>query len=75
MKALANEARKEMLRTGRITYSAQAKEQYREEVDSLMAQLNLALKNAPRERQAQLAANSEIKALKKASAEGFHGLR
>lgn len=67
MKALANEARKEMLRTGRITYSAQAKEQYREEVDSLMAQLNLALKNAPRERQAQLAANSEIKALKKAN--------
>lgn len=67
MKALANEARKEMVHTGRITYSAQAKEQYREEVDSLLAQLNIALKNAPRERQAQLAANSEIKALKKAN--------
>lgn len=67
MKALANEARKEMVHTGRIKYNPQAKEQYQEEVDSLMAQLNIALKNAPRERQAQLAANSEIKALMKSN--------
>lgn len=67
MKALANEARKELLSTGRIQYSASAKATYAEEVDYLTAQLNVALKNAPRERQAQLAANSEVKAMRKAN--------
>ncbi len=67
MKALANEARKEMLATGRIRYSASAKAAYAEEVGYLTAQLNVALKNAPRERQAQLAANSEVKAMKRAN--------
>ena len=65
MKAMANEARKEMLATGKIPYSASAKAAYRGEVDSLTAQLNVALMNAPRERQAQLAANSVVKAKKK----------
>lgn len=67
MKALANEARKEKLATGRIQYRATAKEIYADEVSYLTAQLNIALKNAPRERQAQLAANSEVKAMKKAN--------
>ena len=67
LKAMANNARKEILSTGRLKYNASAKETYREEVDSLMAQLNVAWKNAPRERQAQLAANSEIEAMKKAN--------
>ena len=67
MKALANSARKELVSTGRIKYNSAAKEEYREEVDYLTSQLNTALKNAPRERQAQLAANSEVKAMKKAN--------
>ena len=67
MKAMANAARKEILRTGKIEYSSTAKEAYREEVDDLERQLKKALMNAPRERQAQLAANSEVKAMKKAN--------
>lgn len=67
MKAMANAARKEILRTGKIEYSSTAKETYREEVGDLERQLKKALMNAPRERQAQLAANSEVKAMKKAN--------
>ncbi|GHU53262.1 hypothetical protein FACS1894132_04950 [Clostridia bacterium] len=62
MKSLANEARKEYKSTGKITYSSSAKATYQGEVDALMAKLNVALKNAPRERQAQAIANSVIKA-------------
>lgn len=58
MKSLANEARLELLATGRITYSPSAKVTYAEEVKHLTAQLDLALMNAPRERRAQLLANS-----------------
>lgn len=65
MKALANKARKEMVTTGKIAYSASAKAAYQSEVDSLMAKLNVALKNAPRERQAQTIANSIVAAKKK----------
>lgn len=68
MKAMANAARLEILRIRReekIPYSAEAKEKYREEVQDLTDQLTLAKSNAPRERQAQLAANSEIRALKR----------
>lgn len=65
MKALANQARKEMVTTGKIAYSASAKAAYQSEVDSLMAKLNVALKNAPRERQAQTIANSIVTAKKK----------
>lgn len=62
MKSLANQARKEMMSTGKITYSSTAKATYQKEVSSLNAKLNIALKNAPRERQAQLIANSVVKA-------------
>lgn len=62
MKSLANRARREMMNTGKIAYSASAKRAYQAEVDSLEAKLNVALKNAPRERQAQILANAAVKA-------------
>lgn len=65
MKALANQARKSMINTGKIAYSASAKATYSEEVKSLQSKLNVALKNAPRERKAQAIANSVVEAKKK----------
>lgn len=62
MKSLANKARLELVRTKDIPYSPSAKETYKAEVDSLNAKLNVALKNAPRERQAQLRANATVSA-------------
>lgn len=67
MKSLANQARKEMISTGKIPYSASAKAAYQNEVDSLNAKLNVALKNAPRERQAQVIANATVTAKKQAN--------
>ena len=64
MKALGNQARLEILATGKVPYSATAKETYQAEVDSLNAKLNVALKNAPRERQAQTMANAIVAAKK-----------
>lgn len=62
MKGLANQARKEQMSTGKIQYSAAANKTYKGEVDALKSELNVALKNAPRERQAQLLANTTFKA-------------
>ena len=62
MKALANQARKEYKATGRLEYSSSAKETYQEEVATLKSKLNIAEKNAPRERRAQAVANSVVKA-------------
>ena len=67
MKSLANQARKEMLATKKIEYSKAAKNAYQSEVKSLMSKLNTALLNAPRERQAQLKANADVNAKKKAN--------
>lgn len=64
MKSLANQARKEMVSTGDIKYNSEAKSKYLNEVNSLNAKLNVALKNAPRERRAQVIANSIIKSKK-----------
>lgn len=64
MKALANQARLEILSSGKVPYSASAKETYQAEVDALNAKLNIALKNAPRERQAQTMANAVVAAKK-----------
>ena len=64
MKALGNQARLEILATGKVPYSSTAKETYQAEVDSLNAKLNVALKNAPRERQAQTMANAVVAAKK-----------
>lgn len=66
MKSLANQARKEMVSTGKIKYSASAKETYKAEVDSLNAKLNTALLNATRERAAQRQANYEVSVKKQA---------
>lgn len=60
MKALANEARKELVATGKINHSTQAKSTYQKEYDSLMAKLNNAELNKTRERAAQRMANAEI---------------
>lgn len=67
MKSLANQARKEMITAGKIEYSSSAKKTYQEEVDTLLAKLNVALKNAPRERQAQVIANAAVNAKKQAN--------
>lgn len=62
MKGLANTARKEMVQTGKIAYSKAAASKYGAEVKELKSALDLALRNAPRERQAQAMANSVFKA-------------
>lgn len=62
MKALANKARLEMINTGKIAYSSSARSAYQGEVDDLLSQLNVALLNAPRERQAQVMANATVAA-------------
>lgn len=61
-KALGNAARKELLNTGRLKQSPSAKETYKEERSSLLAKLNIAKKNSPLERQAQLIAGVKSKA-------------
>ena len=62
MKALANQARKEMVNTPDIKYNRYARQEYQPQVDRLNAALNVALKNAPRERQAQTMANAVVQA-------------
>lgn len=69
MKALANQARKEMLSTGNLKHDQSATKAYQKEVDSLMARLNEAEKNSVRERQAARLANAEVSAKKKKAAE------
>ena len=65
MKAMGNAARKAMVTTKDTPYSPEARAVYKKEVDSLEAKLNVALKNAPRERQAQTIANAVVQAKKK----------
>ena len=60
MKALANNARKEALSTKPIPYSPSAKKTYAEEVKSLNTKLDIAYRNKPLERQAQIKANKVI---------------
>ena len=67
MKALANRARKELVSTGKIDHSSQAKTTYQKEYDSLMAKLNNAELNKTRERAAQRMANAEITSKVKAN--------
>lgn len=62
VKGLANEARKAYLATPSLKYDKSAKEAYAKEVKSLEAKLLVALKNAPRERQAQILANLQFAA-------------
>jgi transposase len=62
LKGLANRARLDILATPNSKYSPSAKKVYATEVQSLDAKLSLARRNAPLERQAQLIANTMIKA-------------
>ena len=61
MKALANKARKALVATDKIAYSPSAKAAHPNEVASLNAKLHLALRNAPRERIAQVIGNALVK--------------
>lgn len=65
LKNLGNMARKEMMSTGKVAYSASAKRAYQNEVDSIDAKLRIAESNAPKERKAQVMANATIASLKK----------
>lgn len=67
MKALGNEARKAMVNTKDIQYSPAANKKYAPEVARLNAALNVALKNAPKERQAQAIANATVQAKRAAN--------
>ena len=67
LKALANEARKSALNTGNLAVSASAKNVYKTEVDSLKSKLNIALRNQPRERQAQLIGQAIVAAKRAAN--------
>lgn len=67
MKALANEARKSMISTPPMKYDPHAKLKYAAEVESLKAKVDVALMNAPKERKAQILANSIVQAKKDAN--------
>ena len=60
MKALANQARKEYISTGKIVYSSSAKAAYQAEVMSLNEKLRIAELNATREREAQRRSNVKL---------------
>lgn len=69
LKELANQARLESLKTPNLKYSSSANKTYSKQVASLSSKLALAERNAPRERQAQLIANSVVKAKRAAHPE------
>ena len=60
LKSLGDHARREMVNTRTIPYSPSAKRVYHNEVETLNSKLNIALRNAPLERQAQVLANSIV---------------
>ena len=65
LKARANDARKEIVRLPKMEVNQKARETYRTTYDDMLSELNDCLKNAPRERQAQLAASTAVKEAKK----------
>ena len=65
LKAMANEARLISARTPNSEYSSSANKTWKTQVNSLNSKLSVALSNRPLERQAQLIANAEIKAIKR----------
>lgn len=67
LKTLANQARRAMVNTKSTPYSPAAKVAYSKEVASLNAKLDVAKRNAPLERQAQLLANAKVEAKKNAN--------
>ena len=67
LKAMGNDARKSAVATAPIEYSPTAKKTFAKEVGTLKASLNIALKNAPLERQAQIMANEAVAVKKRAN--------
>ena len=67
MKTLANEARAASRSTPNLETNPSAKKTYAAEVESLQAKLNVAEMNRPKERQAQLIAQSQVNAMKAAN--------
>lgn len=67
LKSLANEARRAYINTESTPYSPSARRVYSREVDSLNAKFNLALRNRPLERQAQLITNAVVTAKRQAN--------
>jgi hypothetical protein len=61
LRSMANVARKEMVHTEENKKNPASEKVYAKEVKSLNDQLNIALQNAPRERQAQAVANTIIR--------------
>lgn len=62
LRHLADQARKQALHTGGLTYSPTAAKVHAADVSRLNAALNAALKNKPKERQAQLIAGTIVRA-------------
>lgn len=67
LKAMANQARKDMVATPNLKYSPSAKETYSPEARRLKAALAIAVRNKPYERQAQLLANKIVAAKRQAN--------
>lgn len=67
LKELANQARLDALGIKPTPYSPAAKAKYAEEVKHLEANLNLALRNSPLERQAQIIANAIVRQKREAN--------
>lgn len=67
LKALANKSRLLAVNTKPLVYSPTAKETFANEVATLKAKLNIAYKNKPLERQAQLLANKIVTAKRQAN--------
>lgn len=67
LKALADRAHKDSVNTPPATYSPSAKKTYVNEVAALNARLNIALRNAPLERQAQVIAGTVVRMKKDAN--------
>lgn len=67
LKSLANQSRKSMINTPRLVMNPEAKRIYKSEVETLDSKLHIAELNAPKERQAQLMANSVVNAKKQSN--------
>lgn len=67
MRDLAGKARLEMVKTPRLEWSQSAKKTYVDEIKEIDSFLEIASRNKPRERQAQILANAEIRAKRRAN--------
>lgn len=64
-KNLAKQARLLYLKTGKLEYSPAANAKYKEEVEALNRKVDDVIRNAPKERQAQIIANNLLASVKK----------